>query len=176
MNYDYITGIIGDYPLPMILTFYFLFIVLFGKLRDKISSFIVFVASIFIVITADYDFSVIGNIVSNESYTQDVWLSILWDGGTALALTMFLRYDEHAWKQALLLAFATIYHSMILLYLTTDSTLTKEIVVFFYTWYDESIILIGLIQLLVSADGMANAIRGAKILFRRDSISTHGYN
>ena len=66
MSYDFITGIIGDYPLPMILAFYFLFLVLFGDARIKISSFMVFISSILIVITADYDFSVIGNAVSED--------------------------------------------------------------------------------------------------------------
>lgn len=175
MSYDYITGIIGDY-LPVLLTFYFLFLILFGDIRVKISSFIVFLSSLFIMITASWDFTVIGNIVSDDDYVADVGISILWDGVTGLILVMFLVYDENAWKQALLLAFATLWHTVVLSYLTTDSAVIEDSLMFFNIWYYEFIILVSLLQLWVSRDGMADAVRRVEIYYYRDRISVNNYN
>ena len=161
MSYDYVTGIIGDYPLPVILTFYFLFLTLFGEIRIKISSFFVFISSIFIMITASYDFSVVGNIVSDKFYEQDVGLSILWDGVTALTIAMFIKYDKYVIRQSLLLIFATLCHVMVLL------SLLNSHVGFFFTWYDELIIAVGLLQMMVSYDGLIGAFSNLQDLLLR---------
>lgn len=176
MSYGFITGIIGDYPVPTVLTFYFLFLTLFGDIRVKISSFVIFTSSLFIMITASYDFSVIGNLVSEDAFIADVGISILWDGITALILVMFIRYDDYVVRQASLLAFATTCQIMVLLYLTTTDPITKSITVLFYTWYDELIILVGLLQLLVAKNGMVDAIRRVEVYIRRNSNSIDGYS
>jgi len=176
VNYDYITGIIGDYPLPSILAFYFLFLTLFGDIRVKISSFFVFISSVFIMITAPYDFSAIGSMVSDDFYEQDVGLCILWDGLTALIISVFLRYDEYAIKQASLLIFATLWHTVVLL------SLLNNHVGFFFAWYDELIISIGLLQMMVSYDGFIHALGNLQALLLRagdycnrvvQNLSTH---
>ena len=176
MIYDYIAGIIGDYPVPVLLTFYFLFLTVFGDIRVKISSFIVFLSSLFIIITASYEFSEVSRYVNDDAFTDDVWISVLWDGATGLILIMFLLYDENAWKQALLLAFATIWHTVVLLYLTTDSILLKDSIVLIYIWYDEFIILVSLLQLWVSRDGMADAIRRVETYNYRNCNSVNDYS
>ena len=161
MNYDYITGIIGDYPLPMMLTFYFLFLTLFGDMRIKISSFVVFLSSLFILVTADYDFSMVGNMVSNDTYTQDVGISVLWDGVTALIIIMFVKFDDYAIDQSILLIFATACHIMVLSGLLSDRT------GIFFIWYDELIITIGILQIMVSYDGFIHALSNLQSLLLR---------
>tara|TARA_R110000851_G_C12950164_1_gene553188 strand:+ start:68 stop:619 length:552 start_codon:yes stop_codon:yes gene_type:complete len=161
MNYDYITGIIGDYPLPVILTFYFLFLTLFGDIRIKISSSIVFLSSLFIIVSADYDFSLVGNIVSDDLYIQDIGISILWDGVTALIIIMFVRYDDYAIDQSILLIFATAWHIMVLSSLLSDRT------GLFFIWYDELIIAVGLLQMMVSYDGFIHALSNLQSLLLR---------
>ena len=59
--------------------------------------------------------------------------------------------DKYMWKQWALLCFAITCHSMILYDLTvSQSWLTGK----FYTYYDELIIIIGLLQIWVSRDGI----------------------
>lgn len=82
------------------------------------------------------------------------------DGVFALMMSMFLHKDKSAWKHSLLLAFAALCHIMILLNLKTDSY------TFFYTWYDELIIIVGLLQMVVSRDGITEALRSIQGLLR----------
>ena len=86
-------------------------------------------------------------------YNRNV--SVLWDGATALILSMFLVFDKLAWKQALLLAFATLCHIMIIYDLTIASSIFS---LFFYSFYDELIITIGILQMMVSYDGLITAL------------------
>jgi len=160
MEYQHIIGIIGDYPIPVLLTFYFLFISLFGEARVKKSAFIVFLSSALILCTASYDFSVLGYYLDTDEYIAGCKISILWDGVTVLILSKFLLKDSDAWKQWLLLAFATLCHCMITLYLSTDSSEVKEYTIFFYTWYDELIIIVGILQMAASYNGMVNGVIG----------------
>ena len=68
---------------------------------------------------------------------------------------MFLVFDKTAWKQALLLAFATVCHGMIIYDLTIASSIFS---LFFYSFYDELIITIGILQMMVSYDGFTTAL------------------
>ena len=79
------------------------------------------------------------------------------EGATALFMVMFLSRDKIAWVQAPLLCFGILCHIMLILSIVNSHT------GFFYNWYDELIITIGLLQMVVSYNGL----RGAAInLFR----------
>lgn len=130
-----------------VMAVYFLFILLFGSKEYKIHSAIIFLscmAPIFYPLDAATDV---------DSYMQKRELYILYDGATALILSMLLRYDPIAWKQALLLCFATLCHIMIILNIKAHHA------GFFYNWYDELIMTVLILQMVVSKDGMADAIR-----------------
>lgn len=98
------------------------------------------------------------------NYLDTVLILIKYDGALALIMTMIMRIDKHAWKHALILAFAVVCHSMISLYLITDSSQIESISFLFYEYYDELIIMTALLQMVVSLDGMA---QGLDNLFRR---------
>ena len=96
---------------------------------------------------------------SKAEFLRCVNTSILLDGVTAFSLTMFLIFDKLAWKQALLLAFATICHIMINYDLTIASSIFS---LFFYSFYDELIITIGVLQMTVSYNGINIALRNVR--------------
>ena len=95
------------------------------------------------------------------AYIKELSLCIRLNGLTALALTMILIFDKGALKQASLLCFATFVHTMVLCDLTIASSLFSE---FLYDHYDGFIILVGLLQIWVSYDGM---VKGFNNAFRR---------
>jgi len=99
--------------------------------------------------------------------------SILLDGVTAFTLTMFLFFDKLAWKQSLLLAFATLCHIMIIYDLTNTSTWFS---LFFYNYYDELIITVGLTQMAVSYHGINTALRSIREFIFRVSLHSWGYS
>jgi len=158
MDYLYFSGLIGDY-LSVVLASFFLFILLFSDKRYKIHSFIIFLSSILAYSALSGDTSQMARAVTLDEYIKDCEISVLWDGVTALILTMFLVFDKNAWKQALLLAFAVLCHSMIIYDLTIASSLMSN---FFYSFYDELIILIGLLQIVASLNGYFNALRNVR--------------
>ena len=84
---------------------------------------------------------------------------ILWDGVTAAILSLFLFFDKIAWKQAVLLSVATLCHAMIVIDLTIQSTWFS---LFFYNYYDELIILVGVSQMAVSHNGIYTALRAVR--------------
>lgn len=78
------------------------------------------------------------------------------DGLTAIILTYLYFKDRLALKMSLLLAFAVLCHTMIIYDLTVHSSFLSNL---FYTWYDELIITVGLIQMVISRDGLISALR-----------------
>ena len=106
----------------------------------------------------------------SESYIYNREIFTLLDGALALLMTMFLKLDKAAWKQALLLAFATLCHIMITL------SIKNAHAGFFYTWYDELIITVGLLQMMVSYDGFISALSNLQeLLLRTYHYFNRGY-
>ncbi len=134
---------------------YFLFIVVFGNKYNKIHA-VIILLSCFLNILFPIEMA-----VDVKSYISNREVYTLLDGATALMLTMFLKLDKIAWKQALLLAFATLCHIMIIL------SIKQAHAGFFYTWYDELIITIGLLQMMVSYDGLIGALSNLQELLLR---------
>ena len=94
-----------------------------------------------------------------EVFIRHVNTSILLEGVTAFSLAMVLFLDKLAWKQALLLAFATICHIMVLYNISVSSSFIS---LFFYNFYDELIILIGISQMAISYNGIITALRNLR--------------
>ncbi len=138
-----------SFSLCYILAVYFFFILAFGGGKNRVHAAIIFLASILNVM---FELPASTNL-AEYIYNRNV--SVLWDGATALILAMFLIFDRTAWKQALLLAFATLCHIMIIYDLTIASSIIS---LFFYSFYDELIITIGILQMMVSYDGLTTAL------------------
>lgn len=137
------------------MTVYFLFILLFADKSIKTHAGIVFLAclipSLFPLDAA----------IDVNSYIEKKGLYAMYDGCVAMILSMLLMYDKTAWKHALLLAFATLCHIMIIL------SIKHAHAGFFYTWYDELIIAVGLLQMMVSYDGLIGALSNLQDLLLR---------
>ena len=102
-------------------------------------------------------------------YISSLELSIDIDVITGLLMIPLLNIEKVAIKQATLLAFAVLCHTMILYDLTIASSLFSN---FFYDFYDELIIIVSILQMVVSRDGIYTAIRRAQgfiygVWFRR---------
>lgn len=134
---------------------YFLLLFLFGSKKYKYHSFIIMTVS---VLNSLFQ---LPSAIDVDSYLYNREVFVLWDGATALILCMFLKLDKTAWKQALLLAFATLCHIMIIL------SIKEAHAGFFYTWYDELIIAVGILQMMVSYDGLINALSNLQELLLR---------
>lgn len=146
------------------MAFYFLFIIIFGSKRVKISSLLIFTSCALILFTGLSGVGVEPRQVTKQSYINDLGNSVLWDSFLAFTLCVFIKLDSVIWKHCTLLSFATITHFMVLLYLITTSQITENLTFFFYNWYDELIIIIGLLQMAVSYNG-----------FRGATVNAHGY-
>jgi len=132
--------------LSYILTVWFFILVCLGPRRIAPSSFVL------LVLWAFYSITSLLNSFDSFDYIQSKNILIMIDGATALILTMLLILDKVAWKQALILSFAVVCHIMVLLSLETQSA------GFFYVWYDELIITVGLMQMGVSYNGFIESL------------------
>lgn len=139
----------SSFSLCYILAAYFFIILIFGTENNRVHAAIIFWASLLNVIFVLPESTNLAEYIHNRN------VSVLWDGATALILSMFLVFDKTAWKQALLLAFATLCHIMIIYDLTIASSIFS---LFFYSFYDELIITIGILQMMVSYDGFTTAL------------------
>lgn len=134
---------------------YFLFIAVFGGKDTRYHAVIIFLASIVIVLfPLPPAVDVAHFIEKKETY-------IMLDGAVALIMTMFMRLDKTAWKQALLLSFATLCHIMLIFSIQTAQS------GFFHSHYKELIIMVGLLQMMVSYDGFIHALSRVQELLLR---------
>lgn len=152
--------------LMMVLAVYFFIILCFGT-GNRTHSVIIFISCCIGLVIPE---------VSGESlkgFIRCVNTSILLDGVTALSLTMFLIFDKLAWKQALVLCFATLCHIMIIYDLTIVSSIISN---FIYVLYDELIIVVSMLQIAISKDGFINALRNVRIYILRFSNGVRCYS
>jgi len=164
--YNYYLDIIAINQMTVMAIFFFI-ILIFGKLEYKLHSLVIFVSSI-LVCFSSYDSSIIP---TDEQYISDLMVSISWDGVSALIMTMFLTFDKKASKQAALLAFAVTVHTVVLWDQDIHSSFISSIV---YCWYDELIITIGLLQMMVSYNGFIRAFSNLQGLLYRAVLCGHG--
>ena len=93
------------------------------------------------------------------------------DGITAIALAF--AFAKPAFKQAALLVFATLCHTMVLYDLTVTS---MQISLFFYNWYEELIVLTGLLQMAAAHDGITSALYGIREHLYRVRDGNHSFS
>ena len=141
-----------------VIAVYFLFILVFSEPRYRVHSAIIL---LFTSLNIYFELPVSNSI---EGYIANRSINISWDGVTAVALTMCFAFDKLAVKQALLLAFAITCHTVIIYDLTIASSVFSN---FFYTWYDELIIVVGLLQMGVSYNGFTTALSNLRELLLR---------
>ena len=109
------------------------------------------------------------NLTIPMSYIQERGFLIKLDGLTAVILTVFYIKDKLAFNMSLLLAFSVLCHTMIIYDLTLGSSFVSF---FFYFWYDELIIVIGISQMAISGDGLTSALRNIRDHILRISFYT----
>ena len=147
--------------LVYLLSVWFFILMITGNSKDKLSAFILFLFTLVNLYIFKENQHVYGSTDYFDAYVYELELAISLNGLVALSLTMVMNLDRTAWKQALLLAFATFVHTMVLCDLTIASSWFSE---FFFDHYDGFIILVGLLQIWVSYDGM---VKGFNNAFRR---------
>ena len=101
------------------------------------------------------------------SYVDEKGLFIKFDGLSAVVLTAFYGRDKLALKMSVLLIFSVTCHFMIIYDLTVQSSFVSNL---FYTWYDELIMTIGILQMAVSRDGITSALRNIQTSLHRASF------
>jgi len=138
---------------------WFLFLLVVGESRFKVTSFVLSAAWIVYSIIMYNDL-----LPESMSRVQQMGVLINIDGASALALTMFMFADRTAWKHSLILIFAVACHVVVSYMLTTGSSLGID---FVYHWYSELIILVCLLQLMVSHDGFIGAFDNVRALLCR---------
>lgn len=153
--------------LVYLLAVWFFISILVKGVRGNLSAVIIFLFMVAQLIMYKENKNPIESIEYLNEYIDELWVWIRLAGITALSLTFkkVFRSDSSAWKQAFILGFATLTHTMVLLDLTITSNWFS---LFFYNYYDELIITVGLLQLWVSSNGMVNGITN---LFRKTSRS-----
>lgn len=108
----------------------------------------------------------------STTYTDDLGFLIALDGCTALALTTIFNKSKLAIPMSILLIFAIATHTMILYDLTISSSPTS---IFFYNYYDELIISIGISQMVISYNELNSALRNIREHIQRCMFYCHCY-
>lgn len=143
--------------LVYLLFIWFFILTIIGSNKVRFSSLIIFLFTLVQLIIFKENTEVYGSIAYEKAYYDELYLCMKLSGLTAFALTMRLWCDNAAWKQALILAFATFVHFMVIYDLTKVSSWFS---LFFYNYYDELIIIAGLSQMMVSWNGMVDGVTG----------------
>ncbi len=142
-----------SFNLMYVIAIYFFIILVFSESKYRFHSAIILT---FTILNICFDQPEATN---DAEYIFNRGVNLLWDGVTALVLTKFLMFDKLACKQALLLAFAVLCHTMIIYDLTVQPSFVSSV---FYSCYDELIIAIGILQMVISSDGISSALRGIR--------------
>lgn len=140
------------------LAIYFIFILLSGDSKYKKHAFVLVVYSAVYYFMPTLDQT---SLTYKESYIQDVNVSMLIEGATGFAMLLCLPFDKLAKYQALILAFAVMCHVMVYCKLKGDPEWIQAIAYGFYAFYDELIIIVGLMQMAVSYNGIITACNNA---------------
>jgi len=142
---------------------YFFVIVFFGNGQPVRHSVIIFLSCIVnIYFCSEGD-------LNQAEYIIDRNKALIIEILTCFALLSIMIFDRDAWKQAALLAFAVLCHTMIIYRYTIEYTWLSQL---FLLNYDELLILIGIVQMVVSRDGFRTAFSNLLFLLRRFRSNT----
>ena len=130
---------------------YFIAIWLFAGSRYRIHSFVLVVYSAIYYFMPSLDQT---SLTYTNSYMQDVGVSMMIEGAAGFAMVACLFFDRLTGKHAIILAFAVLVHSMVYCHLQGSPTWITPVASGFYYLYDELIILVGLMQMVTSYNGI----------------------
>lgn len=147
---------LADEVISIIMMSWFFVYLIVGGGRSSLGS-----AALFCVY-ALYFYLIYCGMFDDLSYKKSVEIALLIDGATALIMISILLLDKVASKHAMILAFAVSCHVVVLL------SIKGESYGFFYNWYDELIITVCLLQIMVTFNGMAEGIRKLQLHSGRD--------
>jgi len=147
---------------------WFLFIIVFGDIK-----YLPHAAILFFMASANILFVDVFGMVDPLSYVESKYLLMWYDILIAIFMIALLKIDKQAWKHSLILAFAALCHLMIIYDLTIHSSFVSNV---FYTWYDELIIMVGILQMVISSDGITSALSNGKGFILRVSFYTWCYS
>lgn len=131
---------------------WFLFIVVFGDIKHLPHATILFLMAAVNILIVD-----VFGLTNPLDYAEEKYLLMWYDLSIALFMIVFIGVDKQAWKHALILAFAALCHFMIIYDLTINSSFASNV---FYAWYNELIIMVGILQMAISKNGITNALSG----------------
>lgn len=140
-----------SFNLMYVIAAYFFVILVFSEPKYRVHSAIIL---FFTILNIYFELPVSTN---KAEYISNRGINIAWDGIAGIIMIMCLPLDKLAGKQALILAFAITCHTMIIWYLITPSWFS----LFFYSYYDELVILAGLLQMGVSYNGFVTSYNNA---------------
>ena len=147
---------------------WFLFIIVFGDIKYLPHAAILFAMAVVNILFVDV-FGMTGPL----SYVEEKYLLMWYDISIALFMLTLLRVDKQSWKHALILAFAALCHFMIIYDLTIHSSFASNV---FYTWYDELIIMVGILQMAISHNGLTNALGNIREFISGLTNDSRDYN
>ncbi len=143
-------------------------VLLFSKKDYFLCSIIILLSCISNIVVVD-----LLNLTLTMDYFEERGFLIKLDGLTAIILTALYYHDKLALKMSLLLAFSVLCHTMIIYDLTVHSSFFSNL---FYSWYDELIITVGILQMVISRDGITSALRNIREHLLRFSFYTWCYS
>jgi len=143
-------------------------VLLFSNKNYFLCSIIILLASLLNIVTLD-----ILKLTDQLGYIEEVGILLKIDGCIAFILTTLYFKDKLAFKMSLLLAFSVCCHTMIIYDLTVHSSFVSNL---FYAWYDELIITVGLLQMVISSDGITSALRNIREHLLRISFYSWCYS
>jgi len=137
-------------------------ILLFSNKNYFYCSLVILTASLVNIILVD-----VLDLTGPMTYIQEKGVLIKIDGLTAIILTALYYKDKLALNMSLLLAFSVLCHTMLIYDLTVYSSFVSNL---FYLYYDELIITIGILQMVISSDGITGALRNIRDYISRISF------
>jgi len=143
---------------------FFFILLIFGERKYKSSSFLIFISCILNIIIDEPIDQTLSDNEKLRLFILETNIAILWDSAISLILITSKFFNQASGKQALLLSFAVLCHIMIVYDLTVQS---YYFTYFFYNWYVELIILVGMLQMAVSYNGFMGALSGLQQYIRR---------
>ena len=129
-----------------IIALMFVFTATFGNSEYRHGAIVVFIFSLVNIMLAPF--------MRGLDYVQALEVLIKIDAITVLFLCLSYKFNKFSMQQAVLVAFATICHAMLLYELTISSNYISDL---FYSYYDELIILVGVLQIMAARNGIISA-------------------
>ena len=144
---------------PFLTVIIFSIIVLFGDDKGRIHSFIICVMCVIYFFMPEMPEGLTVE-EYRKAFSKSAYIAVLINGATGLAMTMFLRLDDKALKHAIILCFAVTVNVMVIFYIESKTY------GFFALYFNELLILISILQIGISRNGLSTALCNISELLR----------